>query len=216
MKEYEYLFVKHENLSKLLKFYQNNVDDMVRPRPEKIIIDAVDNGAFYDLEDFNEEIKGAAGAYEYLQHKYIEIGSTKILEEIQGYGLHKLFITSRILNTIYFMPPEESIFCSIKKNNSKSINSVRKLGFEEWEPPEDLITARSEILNVSSNENIQFMRFLQNQENLSIIAKEYLRCMNQSKFQNRDIQKPLIRVNIRLGYLSSQEAIQEIASYILE
>lgn len=213
--EYDYQIVGALDSGKLLEFYYRNIDKMIRPRPEEVIRNAVENGAFFDVEDYERNIAGAAGAYEYLEHKYIEIGSTKILSEIQGYGLHKLFITSRLLNTIYFMPPEECIFCAIKPDNEKSIHSVSKMGFVKWNPPGELVNARRELLMISSGESLQFMRFEPSKENMSIISSEFLFCLKRSLFKHRENEKPAIKVNIYHEYLTSQEAIDELEGLIL-
>lgn len=209
---YSFNAVKDHQLTELLHFYLDNQNIMVRPRPEKLIKDAVENGAFFDIEDYELNILGAGGIYEYLEHQYIELGSTQILDRLQGYGLHKLFIATRVLNILLLMPPGDSIFCTIKAGNEISIRSIQKMGFSPWTPPEELILERCRLLNLSpaKDGDVIYMRFIHTPENMAKVAGEFLDFLLHPFIWHRKNEKDLMILHINHTILTSESVVDEL------
>lgn len=200
--------VNFDSCDELISFYDLNKHPNVRPRPEDILKNAVEQTAFIEIRDEKGNIVGAAGYFDYEDSQYFEIGSTLILKE--GFGLQKLLISMRLLAIYTTTYGDMPVFTVVKKvNTERSTASIIKVGFQEWnDPPKALLDERNSSLgNKARGGNVNFFILTWSSEHIKAMAERFLHILKNPVIEKNG---KAIRISIAHKWLKKPEVLRNI------
>lgn len=124
-----------EEAFRVLDFYEANRREFLLPRPDTDFAGAVERGQHFVIEN-DGEIVAASGVFEYGEHlRYVEASETLVLPEVQGFGLQALLFRVRIASIVLTQGPAIGITTAVDPDNTRSVQTTRKQGFELWTTP---------------------------------------------------------------------------------
>lgn len=142
--------VRFGEIDKIKEFYSQNPDKHVMPRPDDILKKAIDDGylfaVFASNFEYRDKIVAVSGCYasKFDNKIYMEAGGSRINENYQGLGLHRILHSVRALTAHINEEDLASYFGAIICPNPPSVTNIVRCGFIKWEnPPQELVNERA-------------------------------------------------------------------------
>lgn len=192
--------VRLNEVDKVKEFYNHNPDRHVMPRPDDILIKAVNNGylfaVFASNFEFRDKIVAVSGCYASIFDNkiYMEAGGSRISENYQGLGLHRILHFVRALTAYINEEDLSSYFGAIICPNPPSVKNIIRCGFVNWEnPPEELVNERT--IYAGDSETIEY--FYLPKSELRTHANNIIKIFRDEFFIKGD-QKVKIKLEIKI------------------
>lgn len=126
---------RREEAAQLLAFYKGNPNRFLLPRPSGEFETAIDRGQFFVVAD-GEEIVAASGVFDYTENQpFVELAETFVAQSVRGFGLQSVFFKIRIASVILYQGPSVGITTAVDGQNSVSLQTTDRQGFEPWTTP---------------------------------------------------------------------------------
>ena len=182
---------KPEEAAKLFEFYDKNKHDGNRVRDPINILNALKSGQFFVVENSSGSILAASSTFNY-GSIFIEAGGTRVLEEIQGLGIQKLFHHVRIVETAIFEDNYSDYITVVANWNDKSIKNIKKSGFKCWKPKKQDLAVLGKIdASGVEAENVSYYRIPKSDlhKNASDAAKNLMLLYNNPIIKSSHTEK---------------------------
>jgi hypothetical protein len=152
-------------LAELRAFYAANPSQNVKERDAVQLLAAISDRKLVVLRDKAGDLRAACGIFAHGDGTFREVGGVRILDN--GFGLQALLMSIAVAHEYAFDPPSEKLFAATARDNSPSLISIRRAGFERVA---DLGAARMSALQMSELDDKKEY-FLLPEDSLSIAER---------------------------------------------